>query len=497
MRVRRTRPRLKTTLLGLLVPSVLAFLMFDTWSDYQTLHQTTDAAYDRALLGPALALSNSARPTVDGDVRLEIPQLALAMLESAPGQRVYFRVTMLDKSPTAEPMLEGWQHAASVGVPISEISEIAGMRDLPFPGAWPVGIEPVFYNTVYRGDPVRMVALARPLDQAGFWDRQLLVQVAESTSARSALQARAWRDKLSRNLVIIVVMVGLLLLGVYHALRPLSRLRNDVRARAADDLNPLDASNVPQEIVPLVQAVNHHVQRLRDVLNAQSQFLADASHQLRTPLAIMRTQVEYALREPGTPRTRSSLQAILAQLERSGRLTSQLLSLAHARHAPMETVPQPFDLRRLAYDLTLQHLPLAHTKRQDLGWDDASVTRPLWVVGLESAIIEALSNLIHNAIRYTPPNGRITVAARVVGREALLSVRDTGPGIDVALRVRVFERFRRGDGQAGDGAGLGLAIAREFVMLNQGRIELSDGDENGDGGCGLCIRIFLPLARLA
>lgn len=489
----RRRPRLKTTLLGLLVPIVLALLIFDSWSDYETLHRTTDTAYDRALLGPALALSNSVRQRPDGSFVLDAPQLALAMLESAPGQRIYFRVTMLGHPPQPQVLPDG-EIVHMRGQSQTPV-EVAGMRDLPGPGAWPIGIEPVFYSAVYRSDPVRVVALSRPLDYPGDSGRHLTVQVAESTSGRSQLQADAWNSKLSRNLIIILVMVILLLFGVYWALWPLARLRAEVRMRAADDLNPLDASKVPHEIVPLVQAVNHHVQRLRDVLDAQSQFLVDASHQLRTPLAIMRTQVEYALREPGTPRTRSSLQAILAQLERSGRLTAQLLSLAHASHARLETAAQRIDVRKLAYEITLDHLPLAHARHQDLGWDDASINQALWVMGLEAALFEAMSNIIHNAIRYTPDYGRITVSAHAAGHEAVISVRDTGPGIEPALRAKVFERFRRGDGQAGEGAGLGLAIAREFMALNGGRIELWDGEANEQGGKGLSVCLYLPLVR--
>src|SRR5690606_14269032 len=126
-------------------------------------------------------------------------------------------------------------------------------------------------------------------------------------------------------------------------------------------------------------AVNQHVQRLREVFDTQGQFLADASHQLRTPLAIMRMQVEYALREPGTPRTHASLQAILEQLERAGRLTGQLLALAHARHGSPTGQRRVLDVRALLYELTLQHLPLAHSKQQDLGWDERSTDEALLV----------------------------------------------------------------------------------------------------------------------
>ncbi|GAA5235735.1 sensor histidine kinase [Verticiella sediminum] len=489
---RRRRLRLKTTLLGLLVPTVVGLLVFDVWSDYQTLHRTTDEAYDRALLGPALALSNSATQDAGGQVRLEVPQLALAMLESAPQQRVYYRVTVVEMPRgRARAMRDAWTQPIGVDLATTITTPVSGMRDLPLPNIWPAGVEPVFYNSVYRSDPVRVAALSRPLSRSDVWGPQLLVQVAESVESRGIQQAQAWRDKLRRNVVIILVMVGMLLLGVYWALRPLERLRTEIRSRAIDDLKPLDADAVPQEIRPLVQAVNHHVQRLGHVLDAQAQFLADASHQLRTPLAIMRTQVEYALREPGTPRTRQSLDAILAQLERAGRLTAQLLTLAHARQLPEDTQAPVFDLAKLAYDLTVQHLPLAWAKQQDLGWDEASPEQGLLVRGSESALGEAISNVIHNAVCYTPSGGRITVSAHERNHQVEVRVSDTGPGIEPALRERVFERFQRLTPNGAEGVGLGLAIAREFVSRNGGRIVLRDGDPNGQGGHGLCVVIRL------
>lgn len=494
---RKRRPvRLKTTLLVLLVPTVLALLLFDSWSDYRTLHETTDAAYDRALLGPALALSNSAVATPQGDVRLDVPQLALAMLESAPGQRVYYRVTVIDTLPMPPPVTLGdtpMTHAVQLKAPVSIMTEVAGMRDLAMPEVFPSGVEPVFYNSVYRGDPVRVVALSRPLRRQDVWGEQLVIQVGESISGRWAQQAEAWTAKQSRNLVIIVVLVIMMLLGVYWAMAPLGHLRSDLLSRARDDLTPLDATRVPHEIAPLVHAINHHIRRLSDVFEAQSQFLADASHQLRTPLAIMRMQAEYALREPGTPRTRASLLAILEQLERSGRLTGQLLALAHARHGSPASRRRVLDARSLLYELTLQHLPLAHSRHQDLGWDETSPDQPLMVEVVESAVTEALSNLIHNAVRYTPEGGSITVSAHEENGYAVLCVRDTGPGIAPEMRQRAFERFQRGNGQAGDGAGLGLAIAHEFIKANRGHIELRDGDPNTTGGRGLCVRVCLPL----
>lgn len=492
------RPRLKTTLLGLLVPSVLGLLVFDSWSDYQTLHITTDAAYDRALLGPALALSNSVAPYGGGQLRFDIPQLALAMLESAPGQRVYYRVTTMASPLSGSAGLQfdaSLRNRTLTQTSSAIITEVAGMRDLPLPAQWPSGIEPVFYNSVYRGDPVRVVAISRPLHPNDIWGSQVLVQVGESTSARETQQAAAWNSKLSRNIIIIMVMAAMLLIGVQHALRPLARLRNDVLGRTPDNLEPLDVSSVPHEISPLVHAVNHHIKRSSDILNSQTQFLMDASHQLRTPLAIMRTQVEYALREPATSRHHNSLRAILVQLERAGRLTAQLLSLANARHVQPDALQQPFDVRELVHELTLQHLPLAMAKRQDLGWDDTSHSEALYVTGNETAIVEALSNVIHNAIQYTPNTGRITVGVYRQAGQAVITIRDTGVGIPPELRESVLRRFNRGSNPQGDGSGLGLAIARAAVMFSRGTLELADGDPNQNGGAGLAIIVRLPLMR--
>lgn len=191
------------------------------------------------------------------------------------------------------------------------------------------------------------------------------------------------------------------------ALRPLVRLRNDIRTRRPDDLTPLDATRVPSEVAPLVEAVNHHIARHRRVLDEQSQFLADASHQLRTPLAIMLTQAQYALRERDPVRAQEGLRAIVDQLGRTRCLTEQLLSLAHASQA--DAPPrQELDLNDVARDVVLQYLPLAHEKQQDLGWVDArgdeaegasdTAVVPVW--GSEVELHEALSNLVHNAINY-------------------------------------------------------------------------------------------------
>src|SRR5690606_16446066 len=230
----------------------------------------------------------------------------------------------------------------------------------------------------------------------------------------------------------------------------------------------------------------------------QAQFLADASHQLRTPLAIMRTQAQYAKREPDIGRMRETLGAIIGQLGRTSRLTEQLLSLAHASRNDM--APQArVDLNALAREVVLQYLPLARERHQDLGWvdgDDDVDTQEAWVLGSDAEIHESIANLVHNAINHAGEGSTITVSAGVAQDQAWGSVRDNGVGLDPSLRESVFMRFDRGGsarkGMRGGGSGLGLAIALAYAERNRGTIVLQDGDPSAGGGVGLCATLKLP-----
>ncbi len=270
----------------------------------------------------------------------------------------------------------------------------------------------MFYDGAYRNDPVRMVALVRDLYYHGT-HRQVLILVGESTGKRIEAEDAARRKELLRDGRMLALVVLMVWWGVAWALRPLARLRNDIRARSADDLTPLDAWRVPSEVAPLVEAVNHHIARHRHMLEEQSRFLDDASHQLRTPLAIMSTQAQYALRERDPALIRDGLRAIVAQLGRTRRLTEQLLQLAHASQSG-ESQHRVLDLNDVAREVVLQYLPLAHEKQQDLGWSDArgdanesGLTGPAApVAGSEVELHEAIANLVHNAVNCAPRGAR-------------------------------------------------------------------------------------------
>jgi two-component system, OmpR family, sensor histidine kinase TctE len=250
------------------------------------------------------------------------------------------------------------------------------------------------------------------------------------------------------------------------------------------------------------------------MLAEQTQFLDDASHQLRTPLAIMLTQAQYALRERDPDGMREGLRGIISQLGRSRRLTEQLLQLAHASQGQV-TPRKVLDTNDLARDVVLQYLPLAHEKQQDLGWDgvaqghggavghpiedESSLTAVAPVAGSEVELHEALSNLVHNAVNYAPSGARITVSVVVEDDRVEVRVADNGAGIEPALRARAFERFNRAGAEGGQGAasgsGLGLAIARAYARRNGGDILLQDGESNASGGVGLSAILWIPLLR--
>jgi two-component system sensor histidine kinase TctE len=246
---------------------------------------------------------------------------------------------------------------------------------------------------------------------------------------------------------------------------------------------------------PLVEAINHHVHQHAAIADAQTRFLADAAHQLRTPLAVLLIQAEYALREPDVAKVRDSLAAVIEQLHRANRLTSQLLALGRAQHTERSEPVETFDLAECARQVMLDALPLARERQQDLGWSQPDTDAPLEVVGNSAFIREALANLVHNALAHTPPGGEVTVSAQQAdtmepaSREyALVTIDDNGPGIPADQRTRLFERFARGDTDTA-GSGLGLAIAREFTVRYGGTVTL---DHRPGGGTRAALR--LPLA---
>lgn len=494
MATARPRPRrsMRFWLLVLLIPGVVFLLVVDGRNDYRALDLLIQDVYDDALLEPAKVLENSIGFDANGELIIEPPFYVQVMLESRAGNRKYFRV---EEITPPVPSLGGLNTRELNG------KTLMGMPGLPRPAHLPQmeGV-PELYNAMYRNDEVRLLAIWRDLYYGGL-RRQVLILVGESVDQRLQTRQEMWRDSLFRDLRMVILAVLLVWIAVQWTLWPLSDLRREIRSREVDDLKPLDQEAVPKEIVPLVKAVNHHIDLSREVLDRQARFLADASHQLRTPLAIMRTQAQYARREQNMERMRETLDAIIAQLGRTSRLTEQLLSLAHAsRNDP--TPYLPVDLTALAREVVLLYLPLAREKHQDLGWvDDApggwgSSAESVWVLGSDAELHESIANLVHNAINHAGEGCTITVSAGTDGVDAWVKVSDNGVGLDPSLRESVFSRFDRGNHDkktmGAGGSGLGLAIALAYAHRNRGTIQLRDGEPRPDGGVGLCAILKLP-----
>ncbi|MET0543999.1 MAG: sensor histidine kinase [Variovorax sp.] len=473
---------IRARLLTLLLPGILGLLVLDSWNDYRALNGLVQDAYDRSMLESATALQASVSPGPDGALRLDPSLRVQTMIAASRAQQKHLHVGLTPSPPAPD----------AAGAP----STLMGDADLPRPAPADASASsassasmvpsPVWYDGTYQGRPIRVVALHSQVIDGRGRRFDLLVQEAEGMGPRDQVLAASSRQALLRDARMLLVVTLLVWLGVNWSLRPLERLRKSVLQSKGQALEPLDTRGVPHEVAPLVDAVNQHVESYRELLDEQSQFLADASHQLRTPLAIMLTQAGVALREKDPDLLRETLHAIVAQISRSRRLCEQLLSLAHASDsAPPADTPQRVDLNTIAKEVVLQYLALAHEKDQDLGWVDAG---PDLVTALASGpeLHEALANLVHNAIVYTPVGGHVTVTAAMSDGVATIEVRDDGPGIAPAQRAEVFERFQQGGQRTGSasgkrlhGAGLGLAIARAYARRNGGDIELVDADAPG------------------
>jgi two-component system sensor histidine kinase TctE len=306
-----------------------------------------------------------------------------------------------------------------------------------------------------------------------------LVQVAETLDKRSQLAAEIARGVMLSQFAILPLAVVLIWFALSRGLRPLDELQRRIRQRAIGDLSPIDERAAPEEVSPLVDAINGLLARLDRSISAQKHFLADAAHQLKTPLAGLRMQAELAQREAeqGDARVvKRSLQQIARSSQQAAHMVNQLLAMARAEDANEARRVQPFNLAALATEVVHDFVPRALAKGIDLGFEgpgakDAEAPR---VVGEAMLVRELMRNLVDNAVQYTPGGGTVTVRLLPdpFGQSAVLQVEDNGPGIAEAERELVFQPFYRGLGTEVDGSGLGLAIVHEIVQRHGGTVSV-------------------------
>ncbi len=438
------------TPLLLLWPASLAL----TWLVAQNI---ADKPFDRALEYNVQALAQLV-VVKNGQAQFNLPQPARELLRADDSDQIYYQVIGLR----------------------GEL--ISGEKDVPAPpdsiktSAWEVKLR----DEEIRGLPVRVAAIWIQSDVPGA--RDALVQVAETREKRSVLATEIIKGVMLPQFVILPLAVLLVWLALVRGTRPLNQLEARIRARKSDDLSPLDETSVPQEVVPLVSSVNGLLTRLKDSMATQKRFLADAAHQLKTPLAGLRMQADLALRQSGSADDlKLSLQQIGRSSIRATHTVNQLLALARAEGGGHVMTLQACDLVALTRDVVQDAIPRALDKHIDLGYEGAQLGDANAVVMANPTLIkELMRNLVDNALIYTPSTqeqpGIVTV--RVVpefaSQSVLLQIEDTGPGIPEVERDLVVQPFYRVLGSNTDGSGLGLAIVQEIAQKHQAALTIED-----------------------
>jgi two-component system, OmpR family, sensor histidine kinase TctE len=362
---------------------------------------------------------------------------------------------------------------------------VAGDRDLPVPyfEDKPLTSKVYIRADEYQGRDIRVAYIW--LDMQNVQDRKsgdkpVLIQVAETLEKRSTLATEIIKGVMLPQLLMLPLVVLLIWLALIRGTEPIKELEQRIRQRKSDDVSPLDLADVPREISPLIASINDLLARLNDSMMIQKRFLADAAHQLKTPLAGLRMQADLALREGmSTEDLKHSLKQVGRSSVRATRTVNQLLALARAEATGREVAKTQINLEQIVTDAVRDALPQALDKRMDLGFDDTSGVRDSSMMGNAVLLKELVRNLLENAIHYTPERGVIT--ARVLqdpySGALSLQVEDTGPGIPPAERERVLQPFYRMNDSLSnrvDGSGLGLAIVQAIARQHQATVIVED-----------------------
>lgn len=350
---------------------------------------------------------------------------------------------------------------------------LAGVTDLPSPGLYdfPEPGRIKLRTLTYRGTDMRVgyvfVDDGRAEDGA-----TTLVQIAEPLDDRTRLTNEIIKGVIFPQLLILPISVLLVWFGLWRGLAPIRALQHKLRARAADDLSPVDRQGTPEDLTPLIDAFNELLDRMHQTLESQRRFIASAAHQMKTPLAGLRTQSELALRESDPIELRDRLHQIALGSQRATHLISQLLALARSE-SPQQLGPRaPLDLSSLARETLAPWIGTALDRDIDLGFD--APQGPTLIAGHALLLRELLNNLVDNALRYCPPGSSVTVRVQAGPNEVDLEVEDTGPGIPHSEREHIFERFYRVLGSGVDGSGLGLAIVKEIAEQHGARLSVEE-----------------------
>jgi two-component system sensor histidine kinase TctE len=458
-------------LLGILLPTI-AVIAANTVVLYRQALAAADTAYDRTLLataksiGEQLSLGDAGPPRVTASV----PYSALEAFEADSRSRLFYRVLGFD-----DELVSGFGDLPPAN------------RTLPARTVYAALVH--FYDDHYRGEPVRMAVLLQPVASAQ-GQGMATVQVAETLELRQTLARQILLDTLWRQALLLAVIAIVVLWVVQRATRPVRELSDTIELRPAGDLTPIEPGDAPRELLPLVEATNHVMQRLDRLLVHQKRFVRDASHQLRTPLAVLKVQLQSARR--GDVEPQQAFEEMTHTVEGATRLANQMLALAKVEQLRQQGDAGIIDAAEIVRAVALDLAPLAAAR--NLALDVAVATAQ--VRAHEWALRELVRNLLHNAIKHSPGGAALSLHLVTDGRHAALTVADAGPGLEAGQRERLFRPFAlsASTGDAlGPSSGLGLTICHEIVDALSGSLTLDNRSSHGRTA-GLDAIVRLPLA---
>ncbi len=459
-------------LIGILVP-VCVLVIINTFSLYRQTLNALNTAYDRTLLASAKSIGEQLEVSgydEQSEIRVTVPYAALEAFEADNQSRLFYRVSTLQgEMVSGFAQLPFWRGTIPVKPPYSALVD--------------------FYDETYLGEAVRVAVLLQPV--ASPQGRAMaVIQVAETLELRQTLARKILTDTLLRQLILVAVIALVAVVVVQRATRPVRGLSARLQARQEGDLTQITAPDAPRELLPLVDATNAVMARLQHLLDNQKRFVRDAAHQLRTPLAVLKVQVQSALR--GDLEPTEALLEINQTVDRATVLANQMLSLAkieQLRQQPAGASTQPVpDLAQVVRAVAIDLSPLIAAKDIDFSIETESAP----ILSHEWMLAELTRNLLHNAIKHTPAGGAIAVRIVRDSRYAALTITDSGAGISGELAARLFQPFSAG--RVAYGSGLGLAICHEITNALGGSISLDNCAERGQM-LGLDATVRLPLAN--
>jgi two-component system, OmpR family, sensor histidine kinase TctE len=433
---------LRGHLLRLLLLPVAGILAVSSVAAYYLALEPATEAHDAGLIDAGLALGERIR-TTGGVTTVDLPSAAEQVLRTDKYDTIYYVV----RDPSGKAI------AGDAGIPSP-------------PSAQRAQDSSMFYDAEYRGAKVRAATLLSPC--AG---QVCTIIVAETTRKRDRLMREILIGSVLPQALLAVLTLVTVWFGVARGLAPLQRLSDEIRKRSVRDLRPIGTAQAPEEARPLIGALNQLLVEVQESHRNQQRFLANAAHQLRTPLAGLQAHAELALAQPLPDAARADVEQVHSATVRTARLANQLLALARAEPGGRVEPPSAVELKPLVEGAADEWVHRALERDLDLGFE----LEPARVQGDILLLREALGNLVHNALEYVPRGGRITVRTGVRERQPFIEVEDDGPGIPPSERTRVLERFYRMAGTVGTGSGLGLAIVREIAVTHGASLEIGEG----------------------